>query len=200
MLFSVNVLCQSCACKCLTLCRYWWGHPGPQDYSTRTRSRPPHNVMHSPSFNVCVRAWRKWDVCGAGLDQWRATFALLNLELREECSARAWAGIIQNSWEQLGSSSWSGRNRGAAVEASGSSSWSGRNRGAATEAGASGEQPLKRMQSRSSSWRGRNRGAGKGTETGNTIQLARAMDGWAVDSDASSVDELSTTKQPRLVQ
>ena len=82
------------------------------------------------------------------------TSILLNLELRKE--HWAWARIFWNSWRmQSESSSRSGHNRGAAVEAdaiaeqqlkrmqSGSSSRSGRNLGA-VEKDAIGEQQLKR--------------------------------------------------------
>ena len=66
-------------------------------------------------------------------------FNLLNPELCEECSRTL--GMGWNSW---GSSSRSGRNRGA-VEADAITEH------AATEADAIGEQQLKRTQSRSSS-------------------------------------------------
>ena len=106
-------------------------------------------------FNcVCVCEWRKWDVRGAGLDWWRARpsyFNVLNLELCKERSrtlGMGWnlpeqvrlqadaIGEQQSKRTQSGSCSWSGRNRGAAVEADLC------NRRAAAEADAIGEQQL----------------------------------------------------------
>ena len=55
------------------------------------------------------------------------------------------------------------------------------------------------LESRERKWDGN--GNGNGTGNGKlkiTIPLAHAMDGRAVDSDSSSVDEISTTRQPRL--
>ena len=46
-------------------------------------------------------------------------------------------------------------------------------------------------------------GIGNGNRNGKlkiAIPLAHAMDRWAADSYSSSVDELSTTRQPRLAQ
>ena len=75
----------------------------------------------------------------------RTLIYLLNLELREECSRTLGPGM------QSGSSSRSGRNRGAADETDAIGKQLKRTQSrAAAEVDASGEQQLKRMQDGSS--------------------------------------------------
>ena len=81
-----------------------------------------------------------------------------NSDVREHW-ARAWSGIFQNSW---------GYKR-----MEGSSSRSGRDRGAAVEVDTVGEQQLKRSQSGSSSRSGRNRGAVEGLKRMQAASSAR---------------------------
>ena len=125
----------------------------------------------------------KWDVRGAGLDYSDARPSYFNLFTEPRTLRRMFKKIGLQA--DAGSSSWSGRNRGAATEADaiGSSSWSGRKWWACT-----------------SSWSGRNCGAAAGS--GRKREAADEADAigpgsssW-FEADASSEQQL----QPKRTQ
>ena len=108
---------------------------------------------------------------------------------------------------QSGSSSWSRRNQGAAVEAdairekqlrqtqSGSSSWSRCNQGEAVEADAIREQQLKQMQSGRSSWSRHNQGAAVEADAIREQQLKQMQSGrssWSWCNQGAAVEASET--------
>ena len=154
------------------------------------------------SVCVCVCEWRKWDVRGAGLDYSDARPSYFNFCTEPRTPRRMFENIgpgygLESSM-QSGSSSRSGCNRA-------SSSWSGRNRGAVVEADAiDREQQLKRAQSGSSSW---TRGGGKrGAAVEVDAAIGPGSSSWsgrkrraAAEADATSGRSSSSESCPRRI-